>query len=113
VEFVFCKPVSINRVVLHPCTDALAANNATANFPVDFSLTYKASEDDATYTTIRSYTDYPNPKGDPQTLVFPAVRASRIRLAVTKLGLASAKEPTAYRLQLAEIEIGDSGITPR
>jgi hypothetical protein len=109
VEFTFCKPVSINRVVLYPCTDLLAAEGATAWFPVDFSLMYKASEDDATYATIRSYTDYPNPKGQPQSLTFPTVRASRIKFVVTKLGLASAKEPNAYRLQLAEIEIGDSG----
>ena len=108
LELAFCKPVSVNRIVLYPRTDALAADKATPDFPVDFTLSYKATEDAASYTAIRTYTNYPNPKGQSQALTFPTVQASCLRLAVTRLGLPPVAEPNVYRLQLEEVEIGDS-----
>lgn len=107
VEFAFKG--SVNRVVLYPRVDALAADGATANFPADFTLLFKGDcGADSLYDTLLSFMDYPNPRGVPQVFSFPTVNVSALRISATKLGLPPVAEAAAYRLQFTEVEIGDT-----
>ncbi|MFH0921278.1 MAG: beta-L-arabinofuranosidase domain-containing protein [Fibrobacterota bacterium] len=107
IEFAF--KASVNRIVLYPRMDALAAGGATANFPADFSILYKGEcGADSIYDTLLSFKDYPNPQGGPQVFTFPTVNVSAVRIAATQLGLPPVAEASAYRLQFPEIEIGDT-----
>ncbi|MCG7210082.1 discoidin domain-containing protein [Streptomyces arenae] len=95
---------AISSVTLMPRTDTASAGGDTAGFPVDFTLQTRA-DNSSTYTTVRTVTGQPNPKGAAQTYTLTAATGRYLRLQSTRLGTPASDESTRYRLQLAEIRV--------
>ena len=110
VEIDLGADTDLDAVRLFPRTDTPAAGGGAAGFPVDFTLQTRV--DGATsYTTVRTVTAEPNPKGLPQTYGFKTTTARYVRLQVTRLGSPAADETAKYRLQLAELTVPTASTT--
>jgi alpha-L-rhamnosidase len=98
---------SFNQVKLFPRTDISANGGGTANFPVDFTIQVKS--DGGSYSTVKTVTGQANPNGTVQTYDIGSRNARYLKIDVTKLGTPASDETTKYRLQLAEVEIRNTG----
>ena len=92
LELRFGSTIGVNAIKLTP------RSPGGYGFPVDFKLQYY----DGSWCDIagQSYTNYANPGTTPQEFKFPTVRASRVRLYVTKLGVDNYNN---HYCQIAEI----------
>ncbi|MFC8094554.1 discoidin domain-containing protein [Streptomyces sp. NPDC057301] len=110
VEIDLGADTDLDAVRLFPRTDSPPAGGGTAGFPVDFTLQTRA-DGTTTYTTVRTGTGEPNPKGLPQTYGFKTTTARYVRLRATRLGSPASDEPAKYRLQLAELTVPTAATT--
>lgn len=98
---------SIGSVKLFPTSPDSGLNGQSANFPVDFTI--EVSADGTNFTTVRTVAGQENPYGLAQVYAFSQTNARYVRLNVTQLGTPSSDESSAYRLQLAEMEVFEKG----
>lgn len=94
VLFYLGEPVSIDRVVVHPC-------NSSIYFPQNFVV--EVSLDGCSWTEVGSYQGKGVPAKTPQTISFEAVTARYVQVTATKLR--GTPNGDGYLFQTAEIEI--------
>ncbi|WP_270739645.1 discoidin domain-containing protein, partial [Massilioclostridium coli] len=104
------QPQQFSKLVLYPRNDVQTANGGTEspNFPVGFDI--QVSNNNKDWSTVSSYSNYPNPQNQPAIFEFEPQTAQYVRILVNTLG-----EPTndekfpdgrvARRVQLTEIEV--------
>lgn len=89
---------SINTVVLYPRNDS----DAGFGFPIDFTI--QVSNDNKTWSTVVSETNYPFPGVEAQMFSFARQGARYVRVQGTNLR-ANPNDGSLFRMQLAEMEI--------
>lgn len=90
---------SISKVDLYPRNDGV---NTGYGFPINFTI--DVSQDNVTWTSVVTKTNYSLPTGTAQSFAFPTQNARYVRVNGTSLR-ANPNDGNTYRMQLAEFEV--------
>lgn len=95
VTVALADPHRLNKVIIYPRSDA---GKQGFGFPIDFVI--QLSSDNKVWSTVATYTNYPETGAAAQTFRFGAQKAQFVRLLATKLR----NKESQYVLQMAELE---------
>ena len=93
---------TINMVTVYAACAQIDGEMIGYGMPVDFTI--QVSQDNETWETVHTETDYPLPGYGPQSFSFEEVSARYVKLDATSIR-PKATDSNSYRMQISELEV--------